>query len=146
MNILFFLTPKSEVTYVRSDYTLAKTLEILEQGSYMALPMINRNGDYVGTLTEGDILWAIKNNPEITFENASRIRLEKIERQHFNPPLNVNMTTDELLTNALTQNFVPVIDDAGKFIGIVTRKDVIRFLYKKLADTDAARIPETMLG
>jgi CBS domain-containing protein len=31
---------------------------------------------------------------------------------------------------AMNQNFVPVIDDKKIFIGIVTRKDMIRFCYE----------------
>ena len=41
----------------------------------------------------------------------------------------VNVTTDleGLLKYATNQNFVPVTDDRGMFIGIVTRQDIIRY-------------------
>jgi predicted transcriptional regulator len=29
------------------------------------------------------------------------------------------------------QNFVPVVDDQKNFIGIITRKDIIRYFYEK---------------
>ena len=38
---------------------------------------------------------------------------------------------EDLLAKAINQNFVPVLDDKGSFIGIVTRKDIIRYLAKK---------------
>ena len=34
---------------------------------------------------------------------------------------------EELLSAAMNQNFIPVVDDLGTFIGIVTRKDIIRY-------------------
>ena len=34
---------------------------------------------------------------------------------------------EELLNSAMNQNFIPVVDDLGNFIGIVTRKDIIRY-------------------
>ena len=41
MNILFFLTPKSEVDYVYDDDTLWQTLEKMEHNKYTAIPIIN---------------------------------------------------------------------------------------------------------
>ena len=38
---------------------------------------------------------------------------------------------DELLNVAMNQNFVPVIDDLGSFSGIVTRRDIIKYLVEK---------------
>ena len=68
MNILFFITPKSEVAYIYDDYTMRQALEKMEYHRYSAIPIINRNGEYVGTITEGDLLWALKNdlNLELT--------------------------------------------------------------------------------
>jgi len=36
-----------------------------------------------------------------------------------------------LIDKALNQNFVPVVDDQKNFIGIITRKDIIRYFYNK---------------
>ena len=54
MNILFFLTPKEDVTYIHDTYTLGRTLERMEEHKYSCIPIINDRGKYVGTLTEGD--------------------------------------------------------------------------------------------
>ena len=61
MNILFFLTPKSEVAYISEEDTLRQALEKMEYHKYSAIPIISRTGRYIGTLTEGDLLWGIKN-------------------------------------------------------------------------------------
>ena len=60
MNILFFLTPKSEVAYISEEDTLRQALEKMEYHKYSAIPIISRTGRYIGTLTEGDLLWGIK--------------------------------------------------------------------------------------
>ena len=39
----------------------------------------------------------------------------------------ITATMDELLELAMRQNFVPVTDDEGKFIGIVTRRNIIKY-------------------
>ena len=42
MNILFFLTPKSEVAYINEDDTLRQALEKMEHHRYSAIPIISR--------------------------------------------------------------------------------------------------------
>ena len=48
---------------IRSDRSahLRQTLEKWENNRYASIPVLNRKGEYVGTLTEGDILWGLKN-------------------------------------------------------------------------------------
>ena len=60
-NILFFLTPKAMCAYLYDDYTIRQALEKMEVAGYATLPILNRDGEYRGTLTEGDVLWALKN-------------------------------------------------------------------------------------
>ena len=61
MNILFFLTPKASCSYLRADDSMRQALERMEASGYAALPILAKDGSYCGTLTEGDLLWAIKN-------------------------------------------------------------------------------------
>ena len=66
MNILFFLTPKEEVAYIYDTDSLRQALEKMEHHSFAAVPIISRaDGHYVGTLTEGDLLWSIKDRGNI---------------------------------------------------------------------------------
>ena len=39
---------------------------------------------------------------------------------------------EDLIQKAMNQNFVPVVDDQNKFIGIITRKSIIEYCYEKL--------------
>ncbi|MDF2889568.1 MAG: hypothetical protein K0R23_3953, partial [Lacrimispora sp.] len=48
-----------------------------------------------------------------------------------NRPVFADSTMEDLVDMALNQNFVPVVDDQKNFIGLVTRKDIIRYFYKK---------------
>jgi len=59
MNLLFFLTPKQDVLYIYEDFTLRQTLEKWSNQRYATIPVLKRNGEYVGSITEGDILWGI---------------------------------------------------------------------------------------
>ncbi len=129
MNVLFFLTPKSEVAYVYNDYSLRQTLEKMEAHKYASIPIINRKGEYKGTITEGDILWFLKNEFSIDLKKAEEVSITKIKRRMDNKPVDTNANIEDLVSKALNQNFVPVIDDEAVFIGIVTRKDILQYCY-----------------
>lgn len=129
MNILYFLTPKSKVAYIYDDFTLRQALEKMEHHKYSAIPILRRSGEYVGTITEGDILWSIKNNNELNIKSAENTPISKIARRMDNLPVDINSSMAGIIRKAMNQNFVPVVDDTGCFIGIITRKDIIEFCY-----------------
>jgi len=57
MNVAFFVTPKSRVVWVNASGTLVQAIERMRPNGYTAVPVLDDRGGYVGTLTEGDILW-----------------------------------------------------------------------------------------
>ena len=136
MNILFFLTPKNEVAYIFEDETLRQALEKMEYHKYAAVPVISRRGKYVGTITEGDMLWGIKNKFSLSLKEAERVTIQAIDRRSDNHPVYADSKMEDLIGKALNQNFVPVVDDQKNFIGIITRKDIIRYFYEKSRDVD----------
>ena len=56
MNVLFFLKPKLSVAYIYDTNTVRQGLEKMKHYGYTAIPVIDREGHYVGTVTEGDFL------------------------------------------------------------------------------------------
>ena len=130
MNILFFLTPKQDVAYIYDDFTLRQALEKMEHHRYSSIPVLNRKGEYVGTMTEGDLLWGIKNQ-NLKLENAEDIPIRSIPRKRDYKTVSVNTQMDELVAAAMTQNFVPVLDDKKSFIGLVKRNAIIQYCYDR---------------
>ena len=126
MNLLFFLTPKAVCSYLYDDYTIRQAIERMETLGYAALPILTRAGVYRGTLTEGDLLWAIKNVCEMDMSRATDHTIMEIPHRRDNAPVNVTTEMAELVRTATDQNFVPVVDDKGDFIGIVTRRAILR--------------------
>ena len=131
MNILFFLTPKSEVAYIYDDFTVRQALEKMEYHKYSAVPIINRRGENVGTITEGDFLWALKDRYSLNMKTAEQLLVRSIPRRMDNRPVSVNANMEDLISKAMGQNFVPVIDDNKIFIGLVRRRDIIQFCYNR---------------
>lgn len=128
--VAFFIIPKNDVVFLSKDASMRQALEKMEYHRYTAVPLIDEQGKYVGTLTEGDLLWKMKNTPSLTFENCSRFSLEEVPRRMRNLPVSIKATMEDLIERAIGQNFIPIIDDEGVFIGIVRRREIIEYCSK----------------
>ena len=135
-NILFFLTPKAMCSFVYDDYTIRQALEKIEGTGYNTVPILSRRGEYRGTLTEGDLLWAIKNMCYMDIRQAEAHRIMEISRRKDNVPVRVTTSMHDLVARASSQNFVPVVDDKDTFIGIVTRSAIMKYCYQQLFPED----------
>ena len=132
MNIAFFLTPKNEVIYEYLDATMRQVIEKMEHHGYTAIPLIDKEGKYVGALTEGDLLWKLKNTPDLNFKNTENVKITEISRKRKHKSVSINADVESLISLATTQNFVPVVDDNGTFIGIIKRSDIINYCYETI--------------
>ena len=131
-NILFFLTPKALCDFVYDDFSVRQALEKMEAAGYAALPILNRHGQYRGTITEGDLLWALKNLCDMDMRQAESRRIMEISRRKDNIPVRITASMQDLVERAYHQNFVPVVDDYGAFIGLITRKAIVQYCQDKL--------------
>ncbi|MBQ9421933.1 MAG: CBS domain-containing protein [Lachnospiraceae bacterium] len=132
MNVLFYLTPKCDCAYIEDRDTLRQALEKMEARRYSVIPILDKKGHYVGTITEGDLLWNIKNKFHLDLREAERINITEIDRTRDYMPISIRSNMEDLIELALRQNFVPVCDDNDSFIGLVTRQEILRYVKKKL--------------
>lgn len=130
MNVITLLTPKAQVACLNEEWTVRQGLEKLRVGGYTALPVLSREGMYVGTVSEGDFLWNMLDDQNNTLRSMEQRPLKTIMRPGFNPAVSVRVSMSDLLDQAMRQSFVPVVDDRGAFVGIVTRQTIMRKLAK----------------
>ena len=134
MNILFLLKPKSDIVFIYDHFTLRQALEKMKRHGYAAIPVIDKDGSYAGTLSEGDLLWTILSE-EACGRQTEQLYVKDFLNSRQNAPVNVNAALDDLLLMAMNQNFIPVTDDRGLFIGIVTRRDILQYYYDRMHQT-----------
>ncbi|OKP82418.1 inosine-5-monophosphate dehydrogenase [Paenibacillus helianthi] len=134
MEISAFLLPKDQVSYITSSITMLEALVQLENHYYSAIPIIDGEGKYVGTLSEGDLLWKLKDTAGLSFENMRDVTVGDIQRHVHNESVGIHAQMEDMLTLAADQNFVPVVDDKGIFLGIIRRKDIIEYYTRNITD------------
>ncbi len=145
MNIAFFLTPKHEVAFLYENQSLRQGLEKIRHHGYTAIPVITQDSKYIGTISEGDFLRYILREDGQRLSKTIMQDLEKVTiRQALlpnaaqNPAVRITQSAEDLLFQAMNQNFIPVIDDVGSFIGIVTRKDILSYFYRQMISSQNA--------
>lgn len=144
MNVAYFLTPKQDTAFLYDDYSLRQGLERMKYHGYSAVPVINRKGEYIGTISEGDFLWYLVKGEyrDIEQTDAKGLESTKIKdvmamQQYKAVPATASV--EDIVGSALGQNFVPVIDDRHLFVGIITRKKIIKYFYEKVKNGGDAK-------
>ena len=129
--ILHLLTPKKATYFILDTSTIRQALEKFDAHKFSVVPLLNKDGEYVGTLSEGDILRFIKNEANFDISKAEHIKVKDIN--HYRPYscLKIDASIEEVYALALEQSFVPLIDDQDHYIGIIKRKDVLIHLNEK---------------
>jgi len=125
VNIAFFLLPKAEVVWLPLKSTMRQAMEKLEHHGYTAVPILDDAGRYVGTLTEGDLLRMLKYTAGLTFKDTEKVALTDIPRRTEIAAIHIGAEMESLISLALLQSFVPVVDDQSVFIGIIRRREII---------------------
>ena len=145
VNLLFFLTPKQDVAFIYEDFTLRQTLETWENHRYASIPVLRRTGEYVGTMTEGDILWGIKRIHGLDMEQAEETPISSFPRKRDYRAVPASTTSmEQLLDAAINENFVPVVDDRNVFIGIVRRNAILEYFREKVHESRALQQREVV--
>ena len=120
--------------------TLRQALEKMEHHGYAAVPLLSTEGKYLGTLTDGDVLWGLKKLNFPSLYQMEEIPVMQVNRSRDNKPVHVDVDMEGLLEKVSAQNFVPVIDDETVFIGIITRRDVIHYLAKQCRSREESAV------
>ncbi|MBQ5444341.1 MAG: CBS domain-containing protein [Erysipelotrichaceae bacterium] len=132
-NVLFLLTPKTKVACLTESMNVRQALEKMRAHGYSAIPLIAEDGRYLGTISEGDLLWHIVQDEDIRMEGLEDVPITQLLKANKVPAVKVDADAGELADMIINQNFVPVVDDRNVLMGIVTRKRVMQELFRKEA-------------
>ena len=136
MNIMRFLIPKSLVEYVTEENTLRQALEKMRYHRYVAIPVLDKEGKYIGTLRNDDILKYILDKGHFDSKSFESIGVVEVLSDSACPPMYHNASMEELIDSVKEHNFVPVADDRDCFVGIILRRNVLNYLLNYYNEND----------
>lgn len=133
MNILFFITPKNDVINVLDTDDIREVLRKMKSHKFSSIPILNKDGNYLGTVKEGDLLWFLESAHSFK-DSVLDTNIMEIPRRLTNETVKIDTNVEDLFTALISQNFVPVIDDSNIFIGIIKRRDVLSYACDRLSN------------
>ena len=132
MNIEKIMIQKISTAFLNENSTVRQGLEKFNRYGYTAVPVLDENGVYAGTVTEGDFLRHIMKIKSAELKDHESYLIKDIIRKDFCPSLLIAAEQEDVIVAVSNQNFVPIVDGRGVFCGIITRKGVIESLAKEL--------------
>lgn len=133
-SILRFMIPKSLVEYITVDSTMRQALEKMNFHRYTAIPVIDKDGKYVGTLRNDDLFNYFMKSGSFDKEMAEVVPITNILSRSYGKPLLHSANMRDLIEGVKEHNFVPIVDDRGCFIGIILRREVLNYLLTYFED------------
>ena len=130
MNPAMLLIHKSEVDYLGSDLTVRQGLEKFRHHGFAAVPLLSREGTYLGTIRDKDFLMYILEKGNGDLRDMEDAPITDILIPDFNPAVQIDTEMEQVFLQVMEQNFVPVVDSRGLFVGIITRKALLSKIYK----------------
>jgi CBS domain-containing protein len=128
--------------------TLRQGAEKLRRSGFSAIPVIDIEDRYVGVISVGDILWNTlafnQSLDDITMKKMEQMTVREFIQNGKVKPACIDTAMEHLLERAISQNFVPVVDDRNVFIGIVTRSDIIKYFMDKCRECGGFDFPQKM--
>ncbi len=139
------------VITVRPEDDVEKVARLLVEHQVSGLPVVDGEGKVVGIITEGDLVVQEKKvkAPAYSIILGGVIYLESLNKFFEQLKRTIAEQVDGLMTSKVHTvgpdstvqeiatimaekgvNRLPVVDEAGKLLGIVTRQDVIKWTHK----------------
>ena len=131
-SLISLITPKKQTAFMSSDSTVRQALERFDVHKFTIVPLVDSDGHYCGTLSEGDLLRFMKNEVDFDIKKAEHVKVCDIEHHRSYQALGVEALLAEVFALSLEQNFIPLVDDNNIYIGIIKRREIIKYLSKNV--------------
>ena len=128
MNIARIMIPEVSTVFLHEKDTVRQGLERFMVHGYTAIPVLNEQEQYIGSVTEGDFLRHLLTIQTTDLKEQEQYRIGSIVRRDFSPALPIDAEFQKVVAATLNQNFVPIVDGRGVLCGILTRKNMIEYL------------------
>lgn len=131
MNIAKIMIPRACTVFLNEKQTVRQGWEVMTRNGYTAIPVLDAEQHYVGTVSEGDFLRHVLDTGSLDKQDMENHRVRELVRRDFCPAISIDADESEVVSAALNQNFVPIVDSRNTLCGILTRRGVIAHLAEK---------------
>lgn len=136
VNLAKIMIPKVTTVFLKESQTVRQGWEIMHRSGYTAIPVVDCEGKYIGSVSEGDFLQFVMSQGTTDICVMEQHKVCELVRKDFCPPLQIVANREQVIESALNQNFVPIVDGRDVLCGILTRRGVIQYLADESRNAD----------
>ena len=114
-----------KVAILQEDHTLEHAMLVLTNVRYSLIPVLNRENKIVGLVSLAMILHKITGVEQIQMNQLGKNKVRDVMRTEF-PVIQENTQIEDVLNELVDESFLCISNDEGVFLGIVTRKEVLK--------------------
>ncbi len=126
-----FIISSEKVAHVQIGNSAEHALLVLTKTGYSAIPVLDSKYRFCGLINAQRITDAILGLDHIEYERLGDIKVDEIMDRDL-PLIHINERFQRALDLLIDQNFLCVIDDEGMFMGILTRRVILKQLKKQI--------------
>lgn len=115
----------ARIVMIFEDIPMAEARAMAAGYEYNAFPVVTREGRLVGVVSKGDVLRAVRAsvaNPNVWQESVSRWMAHRVLTLHRRDSI---ATAVALMSDSGFRS-LPVVDEGGRVVGMVSRTDLVR--------------------
>lgn len=117
----------SRLIVAREGMSLEDALKLLVNNKVTGLPVVNAKGEMVGIISEYDIIQKVGKNKKLDAEAFQDSLPYTKHVEAVNEDTNLEDILDRFISAKIRR--LPVLDSAGRLVGIISRRDVMKVLF-----------------
>ena len=124
-----FIIPAEKVAHVQIGNNVEHALLVLTKSGYSAIPVLDAQYHFCGLLSAGMIMDSILGLERIEYEQLANKRVDEVLDANI-ATLNIHENFKKALDLVIDHAFLCVVDDEERFVGIMTRRVILKQLKK----------------
>ncbi|MCD2256791.1 cyclic-di-AMP-binding protein CbpB [Agrilactobacillus fermenti] len=122
-----FLIPASQVATVQVDNSLTHAFMVLSKLGYSRIPVVRDDAKFAGELSMPMITEQMLKLDEIDTSCLDQMTVADVMDETVNT-VNNPYDLEEIMHLLVDDNFLPVVSEAQDFVGIITRREMMKSL------------------
>ncbi|MBF0775294.1 CBS domain-containing protein [Streptococcus azizii] len=118
-----FLTPANKLAVIIDTHNIDHAKLLLSHMTYSRVPVVTENNQFVGTIGLREIVKYQAEN-ELTDEQLN-MDISLIVKKDV-ATVGAHYQLEEVMRKLVDQAFLPVVGERGEFLGIITRKSILK--------------------
>ena len=117
---------ESSTCFLYEEDTILHASQLMKEERTRNLPVVDQNKKLVGLITLREIIETVFHNPDKILLSAAMLRQEQVKC--VKPDEDLTRAIEVMMTNKF--GCLPVIDNKGKLIGIISEANLLKVLHK----------------